>query len=693
MNRIIPSTILAAIAWVTLSLSAAALEEHNPLDELKVKAVCKASPKDDKDPFEITKIGRRVKLSTIRDAAEGNNKLPRSSSSDVAVPHLVELANAIVPCRADPSKPGSSVPTSYPNGKVDRTAELRARKSACEDDTKLHQLSDQERYSKDSLAVRENFLRLFQASIHGGTKDFKPFRRKSSDNGFPTGYAPQENRFKSDIELLRYLFAEEGSAQFEIYCTAPAETPEAIKAPETPATEWIVASTPAGDAGGAWNWFKDQFGKRELKTEKGTHTELLENSQASIASLLAHRAKERIERENSGTNLEYKKASSESIQLVLTKNPDQFIKKEREGAEFGTTIPRAEDTVVDSGNVEFAADAAIGLHYRWSGSLTGAPVCATRKPDNSCSDERDMPSYKSSWDFGVTPYAGISQSSQTMVVLAENDEGVLAPKKKKFDYAKFSYGLRADYSSRLPPEPQLGSELDNAKIAYSYGLDNPGLAWGTYWEYVIDNHNLLNARKFGGYVSPPADWIPVGRSFYGRSHPVDVFIPRDKAEDTTAGSYSVWDDFWAGWFIKWNASFMAEDLDHIRYPRKLDAAPCYDSELFECDSSYVGDVWIRKKPEEIVDGAVYGTDLSFALSRFELHGLGKDDLFVELKANYIYRQEFDRSNSADLWNLSLKFQDPTSTESRYWKLEYIVGEDYLTGNEEEKLSFKIVLAN
>ena len=311
----------------------------------------------------------------------------------------------------------------------------------------------------------------------------------------------------------------------------------------------------------------------------------------------------------------------------------------------------------------------------------------------NCADGLPRPKYQSSWTLGFTPYAAISQESQQMMVYAENKDKILELKKKKFDYAQFSYGARIDYKSRLAPRPLVGSELDSADEVYSAALDRPGWGWGAYGEYIIDNHNLLNARRFGAYIKPPADWFGAAGSFYGQPYPFDVRSVHAVAGDRQQGSYSWWDDLWAGWYLQWDASFMAEDLDHIRLPRKFEAAPCYDPELFDCDDSYVGEIWIRKKPDEIVDGGVYGTDLSLSFGRYELFGLGKDDLFAELTAKWVYRHEWNNPNAASHWDLGLKVQDPTSTESRYWKIEYAVGENYVAGTEEERVSFKIVLAN
>nr|WP_321439498.1 hypothetical protein [uncultured Hyphomonas sp.] len=729
MNRFIRLTVFTFLAWTTFAWPAAALEEHNPLDKLEPEKFCTKKTMDpdldfpDGNAIEPFRISRDDVLA----AAIGSNALavnpqkallqkPGSlalldrtrSVFDVVVDQLVPCVEYVETGGSAKKKAGKDAvfPSSYD-----------ARVNACKNQKDRYQSGKDKRYSSgDARVVRQNLLRLFQSSLHGGTKQLIVARRTSTtghagdgtipeDWLFKPDYVPDKDRFEDDIHILNYLYAEDGHEPVVVICSKLTfEMPDgqeeevlysggsfsiAPSSTDTASSRVLVAHKPAGDAGGLWNTLlKQPFKERSLISKKKQKPVPVnrQDSKANPNSFEArtiNRVEMNVSRAEATEVLSYTKENTSTYQLVLAKDAGQFIKnaKKRKGAEFGTTLPQAEDGVIDSGNLEFAADAFLGLHLRVGESLTGSP-----------GGRKDAPSYTGSWAWGLTPYAGINQASQKMKVYEPNKDGVLALTQKKFGYAKITYGARLDYTSTLPPEPRLGKDLIAPHLIHSTGLSRKGVGVGAYAEYITDNHNLLNARKFGGYFSPPSNWFGLMGNFYGQSYPIDVFQRKLTPAVTDQTRYYWTDDLESGWYLNWDLVGVIEDINHVRLPRDFEAAPCYGLPSEDCVKPE-DTFWPRKSAKDIVTGAAYGTDFSVSLGRYELLGLGKEDLFGELTAKWVYRRELDRTNSADLWNLSLKVQDPTGSENRYWKVEYVVGEDYVTSTEEERISFKIVLAN
>ena len=694
MRRFIQNSILAFTAWAALTLPAAAGEEHNPLDKLKKKEVCTAARAKTFDGGTTMLVSRQ----DILKAAIGSNALPPPRDFSAATSFIYQLADAIVPCR-EQAQPASTDPrTEIPLP----DEELTRREAACNADAALYQLSEKDRYKGDALAIRHNLLRFFQASIHGGTKEFTPAR---SEEIAQAGYQPLINRSADDQVLLEFLLAPEDKTNFRVYCPSPRVTASGTS--ET-TDKYIVAGKAAGDAGAGWLLFQKIFKKVESKSEEidpyVPNEADTSKRFADTAAVRQESARQSLYPDVAGEpKVNFSLEKTPSYQLVIAKDADQFIKAERAGAEFGTTNPSSDSDVINSGNIEFTADAAIGLHFRWDSVLTGTPDFPPKPADGECKDTDTVPqtqkcaraTFKSNWSVGVTPYVGISQESQTMKVYAADDKGVFGVRKKKLDYATLMYGIRMDLLSSDAGTPLKGDQLRTAKATYTVGTNRPGVGVGGYWEYINDNYNILSARKVGAYFSPPAYWFGSGwlGNSYGRPYRLDVGHKGRDSGIQYLEDYRWYDDAFAGWYLKWEGKAVMEDLDHIRLPRDFEKPPCYTPSPYACEVQRNGEIWIRKSADDIVTGPAYGTDLSIALSRYELFGLGKDDLFVEFKASWIHRQELDQDNSADRWKLSLKFQDPLGSEARFWKIEYEKGEDYVAATENESVSLKIVLAN
>ncbi len=477
--------------------------------------------------------------------------------------------------------------------------------------------------------------------------------------------------------ILKYLYAEDGSEPFQVFCKKREFKTDSgtstvqfarVELPEELNKAHLVTHA-APNAGALWTHIvsaveEKKFGKKiEFSYPRESHP-LTTFEQNIIRRTNTEATKEAIT---------WDVERGKMFQLVLAKDPQEFVKTEREGAQFGTSLPRSgdDDKLVNSGDLELTADASLGFHFRWTDTITGK----TDRKDNG-------PKYKGSQVWAITPYASINQTTQKLTFY---EPPTFAAETKKFAYAKLAAGIRLDFKNTLPPKPVKGSKLSNAFEIQKAGLPEAGLGAGLYLEYINDNYNIVSARRIGGYISPPAGMFgPYLGAFYQKSFPLDALL-ENRSPVEGKKSYTLGDDFLSGWFIKWNAVGVAEDLDYSRLPRNFGPIPDPDKPAFVC--------WPLQCKEAVVSGAVYGADFSISIERYGLLSLGKEDLFASFTAKLKNRRELQGGNSSDLWDLSLKFQDPTSEKSRYWQIKYLIGEDYVANKKEDQLSFGLVFTN
>lgn len=680
MDRILRKA-LCALTLLFAGGFASAQDEHNPLDKLEKEDVCKPAMLEPGVALLTNNTSAQLKLprDKVLTFAIGKNGLPPPESLDQTGTYIDLLADAMVPC-------GPAMGLKKPKPGASRKTILEYRQAACQADGQNYQKSEGDRYGSDAVrTIRQNLLRLFQSGSIGGTENLIVVRRITPrDDQHPWNadderYRPLKSRAEDDLMILKYLYADDGSEPFQVFCKkrefktgsnsiivrfAEDELPQDLK-------QAYIADYAAPNAGGLWTKIvtateEQKLGKVKKWSPSQDNVPLTRFEQSAI---------NQVKNKSVGEALKWKGERKKTYQLVLAKGPQEFIKAERVGAEFGTSVPRStdDDKLANSGDLELTADATLGLHFRWTDKVTGT----TDREDKG-------PKYKGSQIWAITPYASINQTTQKLTFY---EPPVFKAETKKFGYAKLASGLRLDYRSTLPPVPVKGTALSSALDIQKAGQDQVGIGTGIYLEYIGDNYNIVSARRIGGYFSPSANMFgPVLGAFYQRSFPLDALLSSRLNEPTKdKKSYTIGDDFLSGWFVKWDAVGVVEDLNYSRLPRNFGAIPDPDKPAYAC--------WPLQCEDAVVSGAVYGTDLSISIERYNLLGLGKDDLFASFTAKLKSRREFQGGNSSDLWDFSLKLQDPTSDKSRYWQIKYLIGEDYVTNKEEDQLSFGLVFTN
>lgn len=672
-----------AFALLALAGTSSALEEHNPLDKLEEAKACGDRTLEEGEKLNSLEsvMSLRLKRDDVLKTAIGKNGLPPPKELTGANKTYIDLlAEALVPCSAN----AAHEPTVKPS--------LNSKMEACgknSEDASLFQAGEAKRYGDDAvLAIRQNLLRLFQSGSIGGTTHLLVVRRiPKPDDVSPKypldkDYRPLSNRSEDDLMLLRYLYAEEGKEPFQVFCkerifkkgTSTLKVTFDKSALPADLQSAYVAEPPAPNAGGLWSKIVGSTQKVKL----GDSVEYTVPQSDARVKEFDDIAKISDSQPPVPDQVTWAGERSTSFQFVLAKSPGEFIKPSRAGAEFGTSLPRGKDDadLQNSGDLELTADAALGLHFRWSDDIKGK------------TSRKGGPEYKGSRIWAITPYASINQSTQKLTFY---EPPTFEAQTKKFAYAKMATGLRVDFQNTLPPKPVRLNELVDPFSIQAAGLQRQGLGGGVYLEYIGDNHNIVSARRLGGYVSPPQSLFgSFFGAYYKKPFPMDSFMGArllEPAPDAGPNErpFRVDDDFLSGWFLKWDVIGVVEDLDYSRLPRNFGPIPDMDEPEYAC--------WPLKCENKVVSGAVYGADLSLSIERYNLLSLGKEDLFASFTAKLKSRREFDGGNSSDLWDLTLKLQDPTSEKSRYWQIKYVIGEDYVTNTEEDQLSFGLVFTN
>ncbi|WOR14762.1 hypothetical protein RYZ27_13355 [Hyphomonas sp. FCG-A18] len=347
-------------------------------------------------------------------------------------------------------------------------------------------------------------------------------------------------------------------------------------------------------------------------------------------------------------------------EFVLVGKTSDFAKSDADGMEIGLT-----ENIKDKGGEgtdAIKANAAMGLKLSWS-----------KGGDQEKQTARQT--------FSLTPFIAIDQSAADFkqfeftetgsIALDENDDPKIISSKVAF--AEYSAGFRFDYEYTGAPRPESKYRGRNLSRQTSYtGTGAPGLRIGAIAERFTDNNNNQHGNRIGLEIAPPARFVPLPgyrQSLQLMDHDT-TWAPSDKNRKQKRLGLSHW---LTGWSVKWDAELAIDYLTYDDAPLDFDTPVAFDR---------VGDTAYTAE----------GFNLSLDLSKQGLFGYQGDDGWLELSADYSWRDASDADSinfeTPEKWELSAALNHPEMTGLSIG-IDYELGQDFKTQKEFDLISLTL----
>lgn len=712
--------------------SAFAQEERNILDGLEKAKACKFMPNEALPNGDYPSIPAQKIIDV---AIKGNNlAIPYSANQDYNLQDLV-LA-ALVPCLS------KKVNKEVAHGKS--LEGLLQHCHAASWSRPFVPEKDRFKNKEGALSARRNLLRGFQAATTGGNDEALVVKRAWSEPDFEVlkkfgisledwglasaeaaassenVYVPVKSQMLDDAAII--AFFKSPNPPFSFYCRNSVHLDSNKK--EIKARSYLASDIASGPKllaapvekvvndydvvwGPARRLSKDFFDRSECAYSKSdtqsaasspNPSDWTRSDKSGCKAPKAWRpivSVSKLPTSDLGAYTQYERKSRIGVKFL--ESSTEFAKGDNaSGLSLGTTLPQNADEskITNAGDTQFTAKAAMGLrfsreikqkgysYFKPSGSHAASDPAY--KPCQVMPTPKDKPHAPETCliidrlesekvrTFTLTPYVAANLNPQAFTFVGEDEDGDPALLKRNIDYAELTGGVRFDFSESLMEGSLLTKDIGTHIDMQTSGRSLPGWRWGLAAEGITDNYNLFSAERVAFDVSPPAAWLGSWKHTYRSPFPLDAFWDKREINSRPGKAWTWWDNAWAGIYLSWDAAFALEHLNYSRLP-------------FEFEPDLTVDEFIAGGglpfQEDVIEGGLFGADISVSLSKHDFLSIGKDDIFGTIKIAHTNRQEFDGGRPANRWEAELKLVDPTSKDRRFISFKYEDGKNYRTSQD------------
>lgn len=276
--------------------------------------------------------------------------------------------------------------------------------------------------------------------------------------------------------------------------------------------------------------------------------------------------------------------------------------------------------------------------------------------------------------YTLTPFISAAQSPTNVTIFSPSATDPLGTDQEQIAFALYSAGVRLDYEESSPTpsiEPSKDNNIVSRRGLSLSGRDKPGWKFGLIGEVFTDNFSEQQGLRIGGDVSLPKAFNVLGYRQREELLSKAKFATHEggiRPQNPLGLSHLL-----AGWTFEWDGNFALDYLDFFGDNLPLNFA--------------TPDPFDRNT--EAAEALLIGGGIEFELIKHNLFGGANGDGWLELSANWSYRDGFlGDETDAERFEGAVMISHP-DVEGLTFGIEYQVGQDFRSLADTQNVTFNI----